>query len=232
MNELSLNARVLLIILGVLLTLSLFFSITFIGIKANEKQQLKAREQNISLIEAQQIELDNVSNRYNLAINFILNHMPKMSEEKKEELEVTLSNTFAFHSADKDLSGDTHAIGLSNVIGQFSSAIKNNDLTLFLGAFETTSYINYINQFNSAEEKEKGLIALLETLNREGKFENASFIEPTSFNKPVTIFLTYSDKSEIELSLEFVSVVDHHTHELGNEYLFTTPFEDILNQLG
>ena len=224
----SLNVKVLLVILATLLTLA---GLIFYGIESKENHRSAERKENLRLIEVQQIEIDNASERYDLAINFILDHMPKMSEEILDELEITLRNTFTFHSTDKSESIDTREIGLSNVIGQLTSAIKNNDLTLFLGAFETITYINYINQFNSAEEKENGLKAVLERLSREGKFQKASFIEPTSYNKPVTIFLTYSDNREIELSLEFVSVVDHHTHELGNEFLFTTSFEDMLKQI-
>lgn len=231
MNGYSFRAKVLLTICGILITLAILIGITIIGIKTNNKQQLEEREESMKLIELQLVEIDNANENYNLAINFILNHLPKLSEEKMEEIEVTLWNNFELEAKYNPLNIDSRAIGLSNVVGQLSNAIENNDLTLFLGAFETVTYINYINQFNSAEEKENGLEMVLERLSREGKFQNASYIEPSSMNKPVTIFLTYSDNVEIELSLDYVSNVDHHTHESGIEYLFTTPFEDLLKQI-
>jgi hypothetical protein len=111
-------------------------------------------------------------------------------------------------------------------------ALDESNLNAFLGLFDTYSYINYINGFETAEEKENALANVISKLTLEGNLASLSYSKVSNGTLlDYRVLLEYKDgKSKvIELSLE-TAAKDQHSHNKHNLFIKTS-IEEIIEFL-
>lgn len=211
-----------LVIMGciiILLIISVFFYIYW-----DKTQQKKAVvEESAEDLEMLIVEAEQNTPQIEKMLKFIYEHLPY----NYDMLDVQVLTTLEVELHELEHVKKSNADKLETLCAQLLNGLKRNDVSLVLGTFKTDAYLNYINQFSYPEEKEKGLQQFVETLNRKNTLVKLGYILDES-KKSVEIVFYYEDRLEIEMTLNYTTYRDIHKSSKSNEYVFNTPFEEIL----
>ncbi|WP_153062719.1 hypothetical protein [Ureibacillus chungkukjangi] len=168
---------------------------------------LTAREQKIELTmqkekSAESIELlagvlDDSQLDYNLANEYIMNHLP---------YEIVSSTLYSHsHTASK-----VEDVELAKyTVGQLYNAIRNRDINDFLAVFQTSSYIEYLNKFDSYEETLSSLDQYFQKILKDDTLSTISMMEDNE--NTYTLYFSYQDGTEIEVPVGFELEKDSHS---------------------
>lgn len=210
-----------LVIMGciiILLIISVFFYIYW-----DKTQQKKAVvEESAEDLEMLIVEAEQNTPQMEKMLEFIYEHLPY----NYDMLDVQVLTTLEVKLHELEDVKKSNAEKLNALCAKLLNGLKRNDVSLVLGTFKTAAYLDYINQFLSPEEKEKGLQQFVETLNRNNTLVKLGYILDES-KKSVEIVFYYEDGLEIGTSLNYTTYRDIHKSSKSNEYVFNTPFEEI-----